>query len=433
MREMKDSGVEWIGEIPVSWDLVQLGSLFSEHKQKNTGMQSENLLSLSYGNIIRKDINTSDGLLPESFEGYNVIDDGDIVLRLTDLQNDQRSLRVGLSHERGIVTSAYVTLRKRNAAINSKFYYYLIHSYDVRKGFYGMGAGVRQGLNYAGVKKIMMTCPPVDEQEAVVSLLDDNLAQVDTLIANVQTQIEKLKAYKQSLITEVVTKGLDPSVPMKDSGVEWIGEIPEHWAWEALKYVIVKIESGVSVNAGAEPAQGEQYGVLKTSSVSKQIFIPTENKNVNEDEYHRVKCPVIHDTLIVSRMNTPDLVGACGYVDRDYPNLFLPDRLWQVHVEKTIKTKYLWYYLISKNVRNYYASLASGTSSSMQNISQGQFESLIILVPTFGEQQSIVEYLDEKCSYIDHLISIKQQKIDKLNDYKKSLIYEYVTGKKEVS
>ena len=433
MREMKDSGVEWIGEIPVSWDLVQLGSLFSEHKQKNTGMQSENLLSLSYGNIIRKDINTSDGLLPESFEGYNVIDDGDIVLRLTDLQNDQRSLRVGLSHERGIVTSAYVTLRKRNAAINSKFYYYLIHSYDVRKGFYGMGAGVRQGLNYAGVKKIMMTCPPVDEQEAVVSLLDDNLAQVDTLIANVQTQIEKLKAYKQSLITEVVTKGLDPSVPMKDSGVEWIGEIPEHWAWEALKYVNVKIESGVSVNAGAEPAQGEQYGVLKTSSVSKQIFIPTENKNVNEDEYHRVKCPVIHDTLIVSRMNTPDLVGACGYVDRDYPNLFLPDRLWQVHVEKTIKTKYLWYYLISKNVRNYYASLASGTSSSMQNISQGQFESLIILVPTFGEQQSIVEYLDEKCSYIDHLISIKQQKIDKLNDYKKSLIYEYVTGKKEVS
>lgn len=111
MREMKDSGVEWIGDIPVTWDLVQLGSLFSEHKNKNTGMQSNNLLSLSYGNIIRKDINTSDGLLPESFEGYNVIDDGDIVLRLTDLQNDQRSLRVGLSHEKGIVTSAYVTLR----------------------------------------------------------------------------------------------------------------------------------------------------------------------------------------------------------------------------------------------------------------------------------------------------------------------------------
>lgn len=235
MREMRESGVEWLAEIPTTWDLVQLGSLFSEHKHKNAGLQSENLLSLSYGNIIRKDINTSDGLLPESFEGYNVIDDGDIVLRLTDLQNDQRSLRVGLSHERGIVTSAYVTLRKRSEAINSKFYYYLIHSYDVRKGFYGMGAGVRQGLNYAGCKKIMLTLPPTDEQESIVAVLDEKTAKVDALIANVQAQIEKLKAYKQSLITEIVTKGLDPSVPMKDSGVEWIGEIPKHWGVTRIK------------------------------------------------------------------------------------------------------------------------------------------------------------------------------------------------------
>ena len=200
MRKMKDSGVEWIGEIPETWDLVQLGSLFFEHKHKNTGMQSNNLLSLSYGNIIRKDINTSDGLLPESFEGYNVIDDGDIVLRLTDLQNDQRSLRVGLSHEKGIVTSAYVTLRRRNPGLKSQFFYYLIHSYDVRKGFYGMGAGVRQGLNYSGVKKIMLTLPLVEEQAAIAAFLEDKLEKVDTLIANVQTQIEKLKAYKQSQI-----------------------------------------------------------------------------------------------------------------------------------------------------------------------------------------------------------------------------------------
>lgn len=172
MREMKDSGVEWIGMMPSKWELVQLGSLFSEHKQKNIGMQSKNLLSLSYGNIIRKDINTSDGLLPESFEGYNVIDDGDIVLRLTDLQNDQRSLRVGLCCEKGIVTSAYVTLRKRSFALNSKYFYYLIHSYDIRKGFYGMGAGVRQGLNYAGVKKVMLTLPPADEQKGIITFLD---------------------------------------------------------------------------------------------------------------------------------------------------------------------------------------------------------------------------------------------------------------------
>ena len=224
MRKMKDSGVEWLGNVPEGWELVQIGSLFSEHKNKNIGLQSDNLLSLSYGNIIRKDIATTDGLLPESFEGYNVIDDGDIVLRLTDLQNDQRSLRVGLSHERGIVTSAYVTLRKRDTSLNSQYFYYLIHSYDVRKGFYGMGAGVRQGLNFTGIRKIMLTLPSADEQSAISNFLGEKISKVDNLITNIKSQIEKLKAYKQSLITEVATKGLNPTAPTKDSGIEWMGE-----------------------------------------------------------------------------------------------------------------------------------------------------------------------------------------------------------------
>lgn len=178
MRKMKDSGVAWLESIPETWNLLQLGSLFLEHKHKNVGMQSSNLLSLSYGKIIQKNINATDGLLPESFEGYNVIDAGDIVLRLTDLQNDQQSLRVGLCGESGIITSAYTTLRRRNDALNSKYFYYLLHSYDIRKGFYGMGAGVRQGLNYAGVRKIMLTVPPESEQTAIAECLDRKTAQL---------------------------------------------------------------------------------------------------------------------------------------------------------------------------------------------------------------------------------------------------------------
>ena len=197
MRKTKESGVEWLGDIPEQWEIVQLGSLFTEHKHKNSGMQSNNLLSLSYGRIIRKDINTNDGLLPESFEGYNVISSGDIVLRLTDLQNDQRSLRVGLCTEDGIITSAYVTLRSRSTEVDSAFFYYLIHSYDIRKGFYGMGAGVRQGLNFAGVRKIPLVLPPLEEQKAIAMFISDKLSKVDTLISNVQSQIEKLKAYNE--------------------------------------------------------------------------------------------------------------------------------------------------------------------------------------------------------------------------------------------
>lgn len=202
---MKDSGVEWIGKMPCTWELSQLGTVFSEHKCKNIGMQNSNLLSLSYGHIVRKNINTTDGLLPENFEGYNIIDAGDIVLRLTDLQNDQKSLRVGLSNERGIVTSAYITLRKRNIALNSRFFYYQIYSYDVQKGFYGMGSGVRQGLNYTGVRKLILEIPPESSQKEIADYLDVKCAEIDKLIALKQSKIEKLEQYKRSLIYEYVT------------------------------------------------------------------------------------------------------------------------------------------------------------------------------------------------------------------------------------
>ena len=202
---MKESGIEWIGEIPESWGIVLLSSLFVEHKHKNIGMQSNNLLSLSYGKIKRKDIYGNEGLLPESFEGYNVIGLGDIVLRLTDLQNDQRSLRTGLCEEEGIVTSAYVTLRERNENLNSKYMHYYLHAFDINKGFYAMGSGVRQGLNYEGIRKLQILFPSIEEQGTIVEFLEDKCGKIDQLIAIKQEKIEKLQEYKKSLIYEYVT------------------------------------------------------------------------------------------------------------------------------------------------------------------------------------------------------------------------------------
>ena len=202
---LKDSGIEWIGEIPAHWGIVLLSSLFVEHKHKNIGMQCNNLLSLSYGKIKRKDINGNDGLLPESFEGYNVIGEGDIVLRLTDLQNDQRSLRTGLCGEEGIVTSAYVTLRKRNENLNPKYMYYYLHSFDINKGFYAMGSGVRQGLNYEGIRKLEMLFPSIEEQRTIVEFLEVKCEKIDNLISLKEEKIEKLQEYKKSLIYEYVT------------------------------------------------------------------------------------------------------------------------------------------------------------------------------------------------------------------------------------
>ena len=159
MREMKDSGIEWIGEIPSVWEVHPVYYYFEERKNKNYALQEKNLLSLSYGNIIRKNINSTGGLLPVSFNTYNIVEAGDVIIRPTDLQNDKRSLRTGLVKEKGIITSAYIALKPK-PDVNSKYYHYLLHSYDVEKVFYNMGNGVRQGLNYSEFAKLMIFSPP---------------------------------------------------------------------------------------------------------------------------------------------------------------------------------------------------------------------------------------------------------------------------------
>ena len=202
--ELKDSGIKWIGKMPIMWRTHTLYQLVTQVKNKNSDMQENNLLSLSYGKIKRRDINALGGLLPDSFNGYNIIEKDDIVLRLTDLQNDHTSLRVGLSTEKGIITSAYTVLRvikKENAA----YLYYLLHAFDIKKGFYGMGSGVRQGLNYDEVKELRVILPSEPEQKKIVEYVDDKFAKIDALVDEKETIISELKDYKNSLIYEVVT------------------------------------------------------------------------------------------------------------------------------------------------------------------------------------------------------------------------------------
>lgn len=201
---MKTSGVEWIGDIPEKWNVRKLFQVFTQVKNKNQGMVETNLLSLSYGKIKQKNIETSFGLLPESFETYNIIDKNDIVLRLTDLQNDQKSLRVGLSTQRGIITSAYVTMRAKNPHM-APYLYYLLHTFDIEKGFYGMGDGVRQGLNWDELKHLSFVLPSLSEQKEIADYLDKKCAEIDSLIEKKQQFLTELAIYKKSMIYEYVT------------------------------------------------------------------------------------------------------------------------------------------------------------------------------------------------------------------------------------
>lgn len=202
--EMKDSGIEWIGDIPKDWEVHPVYVYFEEGKTKNYRMQEQNLLSLSYGRIIRKDINTNGGLLPASFNTYNVVESGDIIIRPTDLQNDKRSLRTGLVKEQGIITSAYIDLRAKDN-VNSKYYHYLLHSYDIIKVFYNMGNGVRQGLNFSEFAKLLLLEPTTVEQQQIADFLDTKCSEIDSLIADKKRQLDILADYKKSLIYEYVT------------------------------------------------------------------------------------------------------------------------------------------------------------------------------------------------------------------------------------
>lgn len=202
--EMKDSEIEWVGDIPANWDIHPLYYFFDERKNKNSFGKENNLLSLSYGKIIRKDINSNGGLLPENFNGYNIVEPNDIVLRLTDLQNDKRSLRTGFVKERGIITSAYVAL-KAKVNILPEFFYYELHVYDLLKVLYNLGNGVRQGLNYSELSKLKLFAPDLSEQQEIVNYIREKESQVDELISTKQSQIEALESYKKSLIYEYVT------------------------------------------------------------------------------------------------------------------------------------------------------------------------------------------------------------------------------------
>ncbi len=200
----KDSNIDWVGEIPAHWNIHPIYHYFEQRCHKNLLNEESNLLSLSYGKIIRKSIDSNGGLLPESFSTYNIIEKDDIVLRLTDLQNDKRSLRSGIAKERGIITSAYVTL-KAVRPLCASYFHYLIHSYDLLKVLYNMGGGVRQGLNYDELSKIKLIEPPIDEQIAIAEYLDKKCAEIDECISMKKEQLSTLEAYKKSVIYEYVT------------------------------------------------------------------------------------------------------------------------------------------------------------------------------------------------------------------------------------
>lgn len=414
MRQMKNSGIEWVGDIPDNWVIHPLYCFFDERVNKNILENEQNLLSLSYGKIKRKDINSSEGLLPNNYNSYNIVDRGDIVIRPTDLQNDKRSLRTGLVEERGIITSAYIALKPKKSTF-SKFFHHVLHIYDVEKVFYNMGNGVRQGLNYDEFSKLLMIVPPIEEQKSIAGVLDKKCSEIDGLIADIKTQVQTLEQYKRSVITEAVTKGLNSSAEMKDSGIEWIGNVPAEWT-------INKIDSVYSLRN--EKVSDKDYMPL---SVTMKGIVPQLESAAKTNDGDNRKLVRKGDFAINSRS---DRRGSCGISELDGSvsliNLVLKPRgemnnryyNWLFHTEKFADEFYKW---------------GHGIVDDLWTTRWIDMRKISVPMPPLSEQKEIADYLDNKCAQIEELISAKQSQIETLESYKKSLIYEYVTGKKEVA
>lgn len=418
MREMKDSGISWVGEIPKEWTIMPLYCFYSERKNKNIFGAENNLLSLSYGKVIRKDINTSEGLLPSTYNGYNIVEAGDIVIRPTDLQNDKRSLRTGLSKERGIITSAYIALKPKNG-INSRFYHYLLHTYDILKVFYNMGNGVRQGLNYDEFAKLMVYSPSDTEQQRIAEFLDRECGKIDGLKADIQAQIDTLEQYKRSVITEAVTHGLNPSAPMKDSGIPWVGEIPAKWAVLPI-YCVYGERKRKNVFGTEQNLLSLSYGkVIRKDINTNGGLLPSNYNGYNIIEKNDI---IIRPTDLQNDRTSlrTGLVKEHGIITSAYIALKPKNR---------VSSKFYHYLLHSYDVKKVFYNMGNGVR---QGLNYGEFAKLMVYYPPLDEQQEIADYLDNKCAEIEQIIADKKSQIETLDGYKKSLIYEYVTGKKEV-
>ena len=429
MRAMKDSGVEWIGEIPERWKIIRTKSVFSHHKTIVGKKSSEyQRLALTLMGVIPRSKDDSTGLQPEEFNNYQVLEAGNLVFKLIDLVNVSTS-RVGFSPFTGIVSPAYIILTPTpNTGV--KFYYYHFYSMWQREIFNHMGDdGVRSALNSKDLLNIPLPCPPPAEQQRIATYLDEQCGEIDKVLAKTRESIEEYKKLKQSVITEAVTQGIRPDRPMKPSGIEWIGDIPEEWGIRRLRHLGC-CQNGIS--KGAE-FFGSGYPFVSYSDVYKNMELPRwVNGLVESTDEERERYSVLHGDIFFTRTSeTIEEIGFTAVCLNTIPNATFAGFLIRVRPTTSLITpEFSKYYFRSDSHRCFFVKEMNLVTRA--SLGQELLKKLPVLLPPLDEQQEIVAYLDQQCAEIDRLIAKKEQIITELEGYKKSLIYECVTGKREV-
>ncbi|WP_111672509.1 restriction endonuclease subunit S [Algoriphagus litoralis] len=415
----------WQNEIPSHWQETELRMLFADNKNKNIGLVERNLLSLSYGKLKRKDIDNATGLVPASFEGYQIIDEGFIVLRFTDLQNDKKSLRVGYVEERGIITSAYIGLAPK-ADIHSKYFYYQLHFLDKIKYFYNLGGGVRQSLAFKEFGRETVLIPPKEEQTLIARFLDYKLAKINRFIQKKKQLIKLLNEQKAAIINQAVTKGLDPNAKMKDSGIEWLGEIPEHWAVRKLKYV-AKVKTGKTPKIESSLVDFFENGTV-------DWFTPGDfgNDGILNDSNRKINELAISDSQIsLFPEKTVFMIGIGGTIGKIgicFDESSCNQQINALIFNNLIEPLYAYYFL--KTQKYQIDLLADFTTLPILN--QSKTKDIIFVYPKKDEQQQIVSFIEKETAIINTTIFKIETELALTEEYKTALIAEAVTGKIDV-
>lgn len=419
MREMKDSGIEWIGEIPINWQAVNHRWLFAQRKDRAKKGMEQYTASQKYGVISQKDymnrIGGSIVTVQKDFDILKMVCKGDFVIHM-------RSFQGGLeySEHTGSISSAYVMLIPQKNAGECRYFKWLFKSASYINALQSTSNLIRDGqaMRYSNFIQIIIPYPPLVEQQQIADYLDTKCSEIDATAEDIQKEIALLEDYKKSVITEAVTKGLNPDAEMKDSGIEWIGQIPKHWEVDKIKYHLKRNEPKTPGNAIVLSVYRD-YGVIPKDSRD-------DNHNVTAEDTSKYKY-VKKGQLVINKMKAWQGSLAVS----DYDGIVSPAYFIYDFIDEEYNHKY-FHYLVRSCYKDEFKRISGGIREGQWDLSPEGFSNTLVLLPSVEEQNEILDYILQKEMEIDTLIADKKRQLDILADYKRSLIYEYVTGKKEV-
>lgn len=415
MREMKDSGISWVGEIPKEWSVWRNKYIFKTTKDIVLPSKNYQLLSLTTTGIKEKDENDNGGKVPENYDGYQIVKENDLVMCLFDL--DCSAVFSGLSPYNGMISPAYKVLKVKKRIANEQYYRYWFNYVGSKRFYKQYSKSLRFTLNADEFNRLFSLLPSLDEQQRIAEFLDRACGKIDRLKADIQAQIDTLEQYKRSVITEAVTHGLNPSAPMKECSVSWARQIPQHWKVMPNKHLMTKIKNICPIYKGEDILSLTMYGVI-VRDLDAGGKMPS-----SFDGYQYIK----KGNLLMCLFDIDVTPRCIGIIKQ---NGITSPAYSQFKMKKIANARFYYYYYL---MLDYTKELLHLAKNLRHSLTEDQLGAIKQLVPPLDEQQEIADYLDNKCAEIERIIADKKSQIETLDGYKKSLIYEYVTGKKETS